>query len=345
MNANKFFSEKLLGWNASSNNRDMPWKHIKNPYHIWLSEIILQQTRVNQGVAYYNNFIKNYPTLEKLALAKEEDVFKIWEGLGYYSRCKNLLFTAKYIHNNLNNIFPQTYNELLKLKGVGPYTAAAIASFAYDEVVPVIDGNVVRVLSRFFGLFDSYETKEGKQLIQKLANELIAKNAPATYNQAIMDFGATVCKPMLPLCEICALSTKCYAQKNNKQSLLPVKKNKLILKERYFNYIVIRHKNNVAIQKRTEKGIWNNLFEFYLVEQPLFDDKLLQKNLKKLMDKEAKEIYMPVIQKLTHQKLHIRFFELETNTKPAGMVWEKINQLKNYAFPITLKKFIDHYVM
>jgi A/G-specific adenine glycosylase len=344
MNNHNFFSKKLLHWNSMDNARDMPWKAVKDPYFIWLSEIILQQTRVNQGLSYYNAFIKAYPNLKKLALANDEDVFKLWEGLGYYSRCRNLLFTARHIYNNLNNKFPDSYDELLKLKGVGPYTAAAIASFAYNEVVPVVDGNVVRVLSRFFGLYDSYEIKEGKLIINKTAKACISINNPASYNQAIMDFGAIVCKPKQPTCAHCILKTNCHAYKNNKQSELPVKKIKPPLKSRYFNYVIVTYKNTIAIKKRVGKDIWSGLFEFYLVEQQPFNSKAFDKLMVAQFGKKTKEIYKPVVQKLTHQKLHIRFYEITSSQKPKDMIWEKIEHLKNNAFPITLKKFIMAYV-
>ncbi len=344
MKNHNFFLENLLRWNSTDNDRDMPWKAIKNPYYIWLSEIILQQTRVNQGLNYYNRFIKTYPTLKKLALANDEDVFKLWEGLGYYSRCRNLLFTARHIYNNLNNKFPDNYAALLTLKGIGPYTAAAIASFAYNEVVPVIDGNVVRVLSRYFGLHDSYETKAGKLTIEKIAKACISTSNPANYNQAIMDFGATVCKPKQPICSNCILKTNCYAYKSNKQSELPIKKIRVPLKSRYLNYVIIKHKNTVAIRKRAEKDIWANLFEFYLIEQQQFNKTVFDKLIVAEFNKKAKEIHKLVIQKLTHQKLHIRFFEVISSKKPQEMVWEKMEQLKNNAFPITLKKFITAYV-
>ena len=202
------FTNKLLQWNKRENIRSMPWKGEKDPYKIWISEIILQQTRVQQGVAYYNRFIKAWPTIKSLAKATEQEVYKLWEGLGYYSRCRNLIASAKYINDELGARFPEKYEDILSLKGIGDYTAAAIASFAFNQPYAVVDGNVFRVLARFFGIKTPVDTTEGKKLFRKLANELIDKKNPGEYNQAIMDFGAVVCKPVLPKCNECPLQKK-----------------------------------------------------------------------------------------------------------------------------------------
>ena len=206
MASKKFFTKELLQWNKYDNDRVMPWKYEKDPYKIWISEIILQQTRVSQGLEYYNRFIKRFPKAKSIAIAPEHVVFKLWEGLGYYSRCKNIIESAKYISNELQGNFPSTFNDILKLKGIGTYTASAIASFAYNLPYAVLDGNVFRVLSRYFGIKIPVDTQQGKNYYSSLAYELLDKKSPGIYNQSIMDFGATVCKP-LPLCEICPLKS------------------------------------------------------------------------------------------------------------------------------------------
>src|SRR5579875_533215 len=229
----KNFVKGLLRWNETGNQRPMPWKGEKNPYKIWLSEIMLQQTRVEQGVHYYQRFVDAFPTVQHLAHAPEQQVFKLWEGLGYYSRCKNLIATAQYITQNLNGVFPNTYEALLNLRGIGPYTAAAIGSFAYNLPYAVLDGNVFRVLSRIFDIETPIDTTEGKKLFAALAQQLLPKHKACTYNQAIMDFGATVCKPV-PECAHCFFNQQCAAYLHNKQLLLPVKSKQLQVKERWF---------------------------------------------------------------------------------------------------------------
>ncbi|HLA58283.1 MAG TPA: hypothetical protein VK622_05965, partial [Puia sp.] len=205
----ELFTDRLLEWNKHQNIRSMPWKGIKDPYKIWLSEIILQQTRVEQGWSYYEKFVKAFPTIDDLARAPEEKVFKLWEGLGYYSRCKNLIHTARYISSELNGIFPDNYEDILLLKGIGPYTAAAISSFAFNEPRAVVDGNVQRVLSRYFGIAIPIDSLQGKKLFQELAQTLLDKSFAGIYNQEIMDFGAVVCKPQNPLCTQCVHQQNC----------------------------------------------------------------------------------------------------------------------------------------
>ena len=217
------FTKTLMNWNKAYNVRKMPWKGQKDPYKIWLSEIILQQTRVEQGLAYYNRFIDRYPSVINLANAKDEEVFKLWEGLGYYTRCKNLLSTARYIAFELGGIFPNNYEELLQLKGVGPYTAAAIASFSYNLPYAVVDGNVFRVIARYFGIDKPIDTTAGKYFFTELANQLLPPKEAGLYNQAIMDFGATICKPALPSCTTCKLHKTCAAIELGRVNILPIK--------------------------------------------------------------------------------------------------------------------------
>ncbi len=315
-----FFTQQLLNWDKNQNLRIMPWKGEKDPYKIWLSEIILQQTRVEQGWAYYNKFIKKYPTIKKLALAPEKDVFKLWEGLGYYTRCKNLIATAKFISNELNGKFPGDHESILKLKGVGPYTAAAIASFAFDLPFAVVDGNVMRVLSRFFGIKKPTDSNEGKKLFSALANELIEISTPGLYNQAIMDFGATICKPQLPLCLQCVLSTKCEAYAQNKINEYPVKLKKPVKKNRWFYYIIAENKKKYFVRKRIGKDIWQNLYEFILIESPrqltaeeLFDLPAFKKIAGK--DAQVVDISKTHKQQLTHQSIHGLFVHIRVKNE------------------------------
>jgi len=237
---NTIFTDLLLKWDKKSNHRPMPWKGEKDPYKIWLSEIILQQTRVEQGWSYYEKFISTYPNIHLLAKAKENEVFKLWEGLGYYNRCRNLLFTAKHIVTTFNGIFPSNYEDLLKLKGVGPYTAAAIASFAFNLPHAVVDGNVFRVFARYYGIHTPTDTKEGLTIFNKIASENLAFKKAGIYNQALMDFGATVCKPMSPLCGDCVMQNTCAAFAQKTVGQLPIKEKVIQKKKRYFDYFLFK---------------------------------------------------------------------------------------------------------
>ncbi|WP_373522286.1 A/G-specific adenine glycosylase [Aquiflexum sp.] len=261
----KAFVHRLLEW-YPHNKRDLPWRNTQDPYIIWLSEIILQQTRVAQGLPYFENFLKNYPNVNDLAKAPTEEVMRLWQGLGYYSRARNLHQCAKDIMERYQGEFPNHYEGLLELKGVGSYTAAAIASFAYDEKVAVVDGNVFRVLSRYFGIATDIASSSGKKEFETLANKLIPKENPGEYNQAIMEFGALQCGPKNPDCENCPLKTGCFAQNNQMVEKLPVKINKLKIKERHFRYSYIICGNELIIKKRGEGDIWQDLYDFPLEE-------------------------------------------------------------------------------
>ncbi|MEO5647675.1 MAG: A/G-specific adenine glycosylase [Chitinophagaceae bacterium] len=261
-----YFRRSLLAWNLEMNTRQMPWKGEKNPYKIWVSEIILQQTRVEQGIEYYKKFINAFPDISALANAEESLVLKCWEGLGYYSRCRNILHSAKMIKEKFNGRFPENYAEIKSLKGVGDYTAAAISSFAFNAPYAVVDGNVSRLLSRFFGIGMSVDSNAGKAQFAQLAQQLLDKNAPAIYNQAIMDFGAVICKPRSPLCIRCPLNKKCQAFLENRVAELPVKQKLNLRKKRFFYYFLVKFKGKVYVQKRTAKDIWQNLYEFPLIE-------------------------------------------------------------------------------
>ena len=340
------FSKTLISWYLQ-NKRDLPWRKTANPYHIWLSEIMLQQTRVAQGLPYFLSFTTSFPTIFDLANADEEQVLKLWQGLGYYSRARNLHATAKYIAFDLNGIFPDSFSGLLKLKGVGEYTAAAIASFSYNEVVPVVDGNVFRVLSRFFNIETDIASSGAKKEFTALANELIPKDNPAIFNQAIMEFGALQCVPKNPDCGICVLNSGCLALKYNKVGELPVKLKKTKVRNRYFNYIVFSDAiQNLIIRKRVEKGIWHNLYEFPLIEtdgevdfdsiSKLINDKYGQKNAILSIKPLNKS---KILHKLSHQHLFVDFYKVEVE----GLLEEAITyeSMILFPFPIVIFNFIE----
>ena len=348
---NTLFCELLLKWDKKSNHRPMPWKGEKDPYKIWLSEIILQQTRVEQGWAYYEKFVKAYPKIQKLAAAKDNEVFKLWEGLGYYNRCRNLLFTARYIVKNLKGEFPTTHEALLTLKGVGPYTAAAIASFAYNLPHAVVDGNVFRVFARYFGVHTPTDTKEGLALFNKIAFENLAKKKAGLYNQALMDFGATVCKPASPLCSSCVMQSSCVAFKENLVGQLPIKSKTIQKKKRYFDYFIFIVGDTCFIQERPVGDIWAGLFHFYLVENekviPLHDayfkEVLLNQLLIQVQDVKIDANKNSFHQQLTHQLLDVRFTKVYLNAIPqalSGGKWVKLKSLKKYAFPKTINDYL-----
>ena len=340
------FTRNLLQWHISANNRPMPWKGETDPYRVWLSEIILQQTRVEQGWAYYERFIKTFPDVHSLASATEEDVYKLWEGLGYYTRCKNLHATAKIISSEYHGIFPGTYNEIIKLKGIGPYTAAAISSFAFNEKRAVVDGNVQRVLARYFGVSTPVDMPEGKKLFSHLAQSLIDEHLPAVYNQAIMDFGATVCKPRNPLCEQCVQANDCVAFNLDFVDKVPVKQKTLKIKNRWLYYFIIETGERVYIRKRESKDIWQNLHEFVLFETETEQHEQALSFLKELLQHQSfdviaeSEIYS---QQLTHQHIKGRFLRIrlkaEISLNGNYRLVNKIN-INEYAFP----RFINSYL-
>jgi A/G-specific adenine glycosylase len=329
----------------------MPWKGEKDPYKIWLSEIILQQTRVEQGWAYYEKFLKNFPTIFQLAAAKDEKVFKLWEGLGYYNRCKNLLFTARHIVKEYKGKFPNSYEGLLLLKGVGPYTASAIASFAYNLPHAVVDGNVFRVFARFYGIATPIDTKEGIAIFNKIAFENLSKTQAGIYNQALMDFGATVCKPMAAQCPSCVMQKKCMAFTQNQVNLLPVKLKSIQKKNRFFDFIIFRYEDQFLIQKRGEGDIWSNLYQFYLIENEraaAIDKKYIQKfileplaiSTKNIIFQQTAAVYK---QTLTHQQIEARFIIIQLDKKPAlfaKALWVKKEGLKKYPFPKIVNDFL-----
>lgn len=341
------FSADLLQWNTDFNNRQMPWKGEKDPYKIWLSEIMLQQTRVEQGWNYYLRFLKQYPTVAKLAAAPDEAVFKLWEGLGYYSRCRNLLAAARQIMTAHHGKFPTDYHDIIQLKGVGPYTAAAIASFAFSLPYAVVDGNVIRVVSRYFGIDTPFDTGAGKRMFSDLAQQLITKDSPGMYNQSIMDFGATVCKPALPLCDQCPLQKNCFAFAHNQVSALPVKQKKLQKKHRWFYYTVIYGPKGILIKERKEKDIWKHLFDFPLLERTdpgeyshTWWEAWTLNNLG--LKASCRKISPHYKQQLTHQTVEAVFIHFETASKKniPNYEWADEQRMLLLPFPKLIRQFL-----
>lgn len=342
------FSNLLLHWYLH-HKRDLPWRNTKNPYFIWLSEIMLQQTRVAQGTPYYLKFVTAFPTVFDLANATEDAVLKLWQGLGYYSRARNLHQTAKFVAFELNGVFPATYKNLLQLKGVGEYTAAAIASFAYNEVVPVVDGNVFRVLARYFGVETDIASAAAKTEFSALAKLLIPADNPAAFNQAIMEFGALQCVPKNPNCDVCIFNLSCAALAGKKVAQLPVKLKKIKISNRFLNYLIfIDNKHKTQIKQRTEKGIWQNLYEFPCIETECeVDEALVIKNIySQYASLNIKQIVIfndkPIIHKLSHQKLHINFFEVQIEGELANGI--AVNNVTKFAFPVVIYNFIEKYL-
>lgn len=339
------FAGELLRWNRNDNNRQMPWKGEKDPYRIWLSEVMLQQTRVEQGLKYYQNFIEAFPDVHALAAAPQEKVFKLWEGLGYYSRCRNLMQTARHIANDFGGVFPNTYEGLLALQGVGSYTAAAIAAFAYNLPFAVLDGNVFRVLSRIFAKETPIDSAAGKKEFAVLAQAILPQEQAGEYNQAIMDFGATVCKPS-PVCGACYFNRACLAYLAGRQQLLPVKENKRTLKKRWLNYFIVRCGDDVLLQQRTGKDIWSNLHQFFLLETQKAckanDLQALFRQQTGISDYEWMDEWTEK-QTLSHQHISFHFFvvKVKRKKKVEGYVWTKVSDLQHLAFPRTLQKAVE----
>jgi A/G-specific adenine glycosylase len=345
----KYFTTHLIAWHADVNQRSLPWKNEKDPYKIWLSEVILQQTRALQGLPYYLRFTEAYPTVADLAAANENEAFRLWQGLGYYNRCKNMLATARFIVNELDGRFPATYESLLQLKGIGPYTAAAIASFAYGLPNAVVDGNVYRVLARYFAIDTPFDTTEGKKIFSALAQELLHTTDSAAYNQAIMDLGATVCTPRNPLCGACPLNKHCIAFEKDITDLLPVKSKKQSVRKRYFHYLLLQWKDTTWIHKRTGSDIWENLHEPYLIESrsPFKKNELVEHELfiNAALEYTAINYEGHLSQRLTHQLIESHFYKVALARKPkinnATGSWLTGSDLKKTAFPKTLVSFLE----
>ncbi|MCW3128401.1 MAG: mutY [Bacteroidetes bacterium] len=341
-----WFSSTLLDWNRQSNDRQMPWKGEKDPYLVWLSEIILQQTRVEQGLPYFLRFKEKYPTVKHLAKAPEDDVMRLWQGLGYYSRARNLHHTAKHIASELKGIFPATYHDIVKLKGIGPYTAAAIASFIFGEKQAVVDGNVIRVLARIYGIDLPFDTTEGKKAFSELAQKLISDTHPGEYNQAIMDFGATVCVPANPKCDICPFADKCVAYQENRQEELPVRAKRITKKERFFYYVVLKDNKEIIITKRSANDIWKGLYELPMLESPKAIRKNIGEAVSTFLGKKVKiESYSkPYTQQLTHQTIQSVFIFIDgedlQNVHIEGAQKVPLKKLPTFAFPKVVHLFL-----
>lgn len=349
MNSTSFrFSRKLITWYLE-NKRDLPWRQTKNPYPVWLSEIILQQTRVDQGLPYFLRFVEAFPTLADLAHATEPEVLKLWQGLGYYSRARNLLKAAKTIYFEKNGIFPASYSELLKLKGVGDYTAAAIASFCYDEAVAVVDGNVYRVLSRVFGIDTPINSSGGKKEFKNLAMQLIDPAHPGDFNQALMEFGAMQCVPRHPDCELCIFQKDCVAFNTGRIEMLPVKLKANPVRKRYFNYIILKTPSSAIEMEQRKEGIWQGLFQFPLIESNRF---LTVNQLKKskdfaviIKDYGVKSITLlsqnAAAHKLSHQHIFSQFWLVEIEHEVSEFLLEE--QVKALPVPVLIADFVKNY--
>jgi A/G-specific adenine glycosylase len=349
------FSSHLLTW-YYKNERSLPWRETKEPYPIWLSEVILQQTRVAQGLPYFNCFIEQYPNVTDLANAAEDEVLRLWQGLGYYSRARNLHKSAKIIAREHNGKFPETMNDLLALPGIGRYTAAAIASLAFNEKVPVVDGNVYRVLARYFAVDIDIASSKAFDHFYQLSSSLIDGTVPGDYNQALMEFGALQCKPANPNCDTCVLNDGCEAFANNNQGSFPVKRKKPKAHKRYFYYLVVRKDNKFLLRQRTDRDIWQGLYEFILIENdeivkfnelehPIFD---AFKNIEAEFDVDDKLIR----HLLTHQQLNVNFavINIKVNSDFYHSLatdrynWYSLEELEELPKPVLISKYLDTYL-
>lgn len=341
----------LIYWYVE-NKRDLPWRNTHDPYFIWLSEVILQQTRVNQGMSYYFKFIENFPTVFDLAGADEQTVLKTWQGLGYYSRARNLHYTAKKIAYTYEGKFPQSKKELENLKGVGAYTAAAIASFCFNEPVAVVDGNVSRVLARIFEVSTPVNSTKGHKIIEQMANELIKGVDSAQFNQAVMELGALVCVPKNPKCSLCPVVSYCGAYKNNNVKDFPVKNALKKPKSRYFTYLIIVNEDKILLRKREGKDIWKNMYDFPCIENDT--EKENDEIIKQIMQYdvladtafEIMDISKTFLHQLTHQSLYARFYYLKTEgingQLPKNVFWTKKNEINNYPLPRLIDKYLKN---
>ena len=339
------FSEQIISW-YKEHKRELPWRRTKDPYKIWLSEIILQQTRVDQGTPYYHRFIQQYPTIQNLAEAHEEEVLKLWQGLGYYSRARNLHFAAKQVTQQHGGKFPNTHKEILSLKGVGEYTAAAIASFAFDLPHAVVDGNVYRLLARYFGNYTPVNSTEGKKNFFALANELLDKQSASDYNQGVMEFGSQQCKPFNPDCNICPLQESCVAHQEQSVTELPVKLKTIKQKKLYFDYFFIDYQGKTYLKKRSNKGIWQNLYDFPLIEkEKKTNEQEILAEAQKLLgvpfevfstSKEYKHI-------LSHRIIFASFWSIKIISEPTLKNTQKIplEELEKYPIPRLIELFLQ----
>lgn len=337
------FSTKIIRW-YKKNKRDLPWRKTNDPYKIWLSEIILQQTRIDQGLNYYLKFCDKYPDINSLAKADEEQILKLWQGLGYYSRARNMHKTARIIMEKYHGQFPDNYSDIISLKGIGEYTAAAIISFAFNQVYPVVDGNVMRLISRIYGIKTAINSTEGKKEIYTITQKLIDKNQPGEFNQAIMEFGALHCKPQNPDCKSCIFKSECIAYKQDLISQIPTKINNIKIRKRYFHYFLLTYNGQIYLNKRTAKDIWQNLYDFPHIESDYF---LTKKSIKKEFSSQFKilDALFQIIKQsdeykhiLTHQRIFARFYTIKIADENS---FQKIKSLNSNQF-INIKQETIH---
>lgn len=333
------FNQELLQW-YRENKRDLPWRNTTDAYVIWLSEIILQQTRVEQGLPYFNRFLETYPDVSSFAAAHEDDILKLWQGLGYYSRGRNMLKTAQLVQELYNGTFPNTYDQLIKLKGIGEYTAAAISSFSSNEAKAVVDGNVYRVLARYIGIEEPINSTKGKKIFQEAANDFLNKKNPGLHNQAMMELGATICKPKNPVCGICPVREGCYAFKHNAINSLPVKLNKVKVKERYFNYFLFTDGDKVLINKRNDSDIWANMYDLPMVETTALltpEALFTHPEVIAYFGNELQVTDLSPVKKhiLTHQRLFVRLITLKNKPLRLKEQWmySSVKDIENKAIP------------
>ena len=338
----------ILQW-YQKNKRDLPWRATNNPYFIWLSEIILQQTQVIQGLNYYHKFIENFPTINHLASAQEEDVLKLWQGLGYYSRARNLHKAAQTIVNDYNGVFPSTYNDVLKLSGVGPYTASAITSMAYELPYPVLDGNVYRFIARLYNIDLPINQPKTYTAFQQILSEMMVNQKPSIFNNAMMEMGATVCKPVQPLCQNCPVLSYCEAHKKGTINQLPVKLNKVKVKTRVFNYIYFNAGGTFYMEKRGQKDIWENMYQLPLIEtNTTVDESEMVLMMKEKQWGDALEIKfeMDLSHQLTHQKILVKVWSCDIDNKSfrTEKEWIKVDEdsYKKYPIPKLIEKIVLH---
>lgn len=333
----QFFVVQLGVW-YQAHRRHLPWRSTIDPYKIWLSEVILQQTRIMQGLPYYLRFVAKYPTVQDLASADEHEVLRLWQGLGYYTRARNMHVCARSIVSEWGGVFPRTYKELLRLSGVGPYTAGAIASIAFQEAVPVVDGNVYRVLARVFGVEADITSTQGKKVFYTLAHALVPQEDAGVYNQSIMEFGALHCTPVLPKCKGCIFSMQCVALHTNSQHLLPVKTRKIKVKQRFFHYLVIQCADKLYMKPRTTNDIWQGLYDFYLIEDKQLNTlDQLKDALILLIKQHAVSICddaKPYRHLLTHQRLHVQFLYVQATDRFMQAATPLLDQANMHAFTV-----------
>lgn len=345
-------AQKLIDW-YRENGRDLPWRTTNNPYIIWLSEIILQQTRVEQGTPYFYRFVESFPTVSSFAEAQEEEILRLWQGLGYYSRARNMHKAAKLVMELFDGVFPTGYEDVLKLPGVGEYTAAAVSSFSVNEDRAVLDGNVFRVLSRYYGIHDPINTGQGKKIFQAVAQDVLPLNQAAIYNQAIMDFGATVCKPKGAVCEHCVLQMECFASRENSVSLLPVKIKSKASRNRYFHYFVIQEGDSILMNKRGESDVWANLYEFPLIETSTdikLEELLELSEYQEYFAHVTLEPYGDAIkQVLSHQNIYAKFYRIAEShlimKKKDGWDYHLLEKLDKLAKHKLIFSFINKYML